>query len=164
MDAFKGTDVTPVRLRTPWSSLRRPDTYTSWIAYANSFYDRHYRRTYDFIVRRLHHIYGAIPGNDMNLSCPSLRYVDVDQEPKRTRINRSLQKKQYYVWDVKARSIRKHIDGWSMLLRYFTEGHSKSMLYAERQRGSSSPSCGDQPFTVSLYTERGTSMLVKRWR
>jgi hypothetical protein len=50
MDAFKGSDVTPTRLRTVWSSSPSPESYTSWIAYANSFWDKKYYHTYDYIV------------------------------------------------------------------------------------------------------------------
>jgi len=164
MDAYKGICVTPVRLRTVWSSSRSPDSYASWVAYANSFWDRRYYAAYDYIVGLLHSVYGAIPDEDMNLSCPSLRYVPDDARPKRSRSNPSLQKREWLVWDLKSPHVDQTIDGWQMLLRFFAEG-MKPAVYDPYDRttvvGLSNP---HQCFSVSSYTRRSTSMLVKRWR
>jgi len=193
MDAFKGVSVTPVRLRTVWSSTPSPNVYTSWIAYANSFYDRSYFTLYDLIVDNLHHTYGAIPDEAMHLACPSLREVTEANKPKLRRLNKNLQKFQYKVLDVKAKSVIHDIDGWSMLLRYFTEGaktnsslpelHDEAMSRIDWQvarriltfehtcrpsaiavRGFDSLSNESDPFSVSSYTYRRASMLVRRWR
>lgn len=187
-DAFQGVDVTPVRLRTVWSSARSPDSYTSWIAYANSFYDRKYTRVYDLIVERLHRLYGAIPGDDMFLTCPSLRFVPIDERPKRRRYNRNLQRLEYNVWDVRSPSINKRIDGWSMLLRYFSESGSakrtfewRNLSFEEQTRRENMRRSGLyadgshhlaeidsfqnlKQFRVGSYTSRRSSMLVRRWR
>jgi hypothetical protein len=159
-DAFKGINVTPLRIRTVWSSSPSPGVYTSWIAYANSFYDRQRYITYDYIVGWLERIYRSIPSDDMNLSCPSLRVVPDSLKPKRFRTNRHLQKREWLVWDVKPVKLQKRIDGWSMLLRFFAEGQR---LNRESDSGHNG---GDvsAPFSVSTYTKRRTSMLVRRWR
>jgi len=170
MDAFQGVDVTPVRLRTVWSSSRRPDVYTSWIAYANSFYDRRYYALYDLIVKELTMIYGPIPGEDMNLSCPSLRRTPLEQRPLRRRWNKNLQKFEYHCFDVKSPTIKKVIDGWSMLLRYFTEKRRPSvrlLVDPDLQEALESnpylrPETGSG--SVSEYTSPRTSELVRRWR
>jgi len=166
MDAFKGKDVTPVRLRTVWSSTPSPDVYTSWIAYANSFYDKRCYSVYYAIVERLRTIYGPIPSDDMNLSCPSLRVVPLDERPKRRRMNKSLQKLEYSVYDVKSPLINHEIDGWSMLLRYFTEGCGPSIVSRNvTRRDVGLESYDPNPaFSVGSYTDRRTSMLVRRWR
>lgn len=193
MDAFKGICVTPVRLRTVWSSEPSPDVYTSWIAYANSFYDRRYYALYDLVVENLHHIYGAIPDEDMHLACPSLRIVAEENRPKQRRYNKSLQKLQYKVYDVKAKSARHTNPGWLGLLRYFTEG-TKTSCFSDDLSGDNVSrmdwtflkhlidaksafgpirtlytgfnelSSSVEPFSVSLYTCRHTSILVRRWR
>jgi hypothetical protein len=164
-DAFNGINVTPVRLRTVWSSSPRPETYTSWIAYANSFYDRKRFLTYDLIVRELLHVYREIPDASMSLTCPSLRETPDGAKPKRRRWNKSLQKLEYYVTDIKSPVINKEIDGWSMLLRYFTEGHKSSVQFPTgiHQQASVHYKVAEA-FSVSTYTKRGTSMLVRRWR
>jgi hypothetical protein len=163
MDAYKGVNVTPVRFRTVWSSTPSASVYTSWIAYANSMYDKHYYRTYDLIVGWLHQTYGDIPDDDMKLSCPSLRIVSADKRPKHRRNNKSLQKLEYYVRDIKSISVNKDIDGWSMLLRYFTEKQGRP-LDPYVKPGASSIYMPEAPFAASLYTRRRTSMLVRRWR
>lgn len=75
-DAFKGVEVTPVRIRTVWSSSRSPESFASWIAYANSLFERKYYSSYNYIVDKLHRLYGCIPSKDMHLACPSLHRVD----------------------------------------------------------------------------------------
>jgi hypothetical protein len=170
MDAYRGVDVTPVRLRTVWSSHRDPGVYASWIAYANSFFDRRYYTTYDVIVRALHSVYGAIADDSISLKrYPSLREVDEDLKPKKSRINKDLQKSQYYVWDLKPKKIKRDLNSWSQLLRYFAEvgndrnrDTSHSLLGTELERSLN----GDflDPFSTSQYTSRRTSMLVRRWR
>lgn len=163
LDAFMGVDVTPVRFRTVWSSSRSPDTYCSWIAYANSLYDRCYRSSYDYVVTSLHQVYGAIPSQDMHLACPSLREVEPNWCPRKSRTNHSLQKRQWKVWDIKAPRIIHESSGWSMLLRYFSEGSRAKPDYSIRTEPSA-PFIEEQPFRVRSYTRRGTSMLVRRWR
>jgi hypothetical protein len=166
MDAFKGVNVTPVRFRTVWSPSPSPNVYTSWIAYANSFWDRGYYRTYDLIVSWLYSVYGCIPDDDMNLSCPSLRYVLEEQRPKRRRTNKKLQKLEYLVTDVTSPATTYVMDGWSMLLRFFAEStRDLPMSSLAEQR----PKVFDaiehrEPFSVSQYTNRRSSMLVRRWR
>ena len=166
MDAFQGVNVTPVRLRTVWSSTPSPDTYTSWIAYANSYWDKGYYRTYDFIVERLHSVFGPIPSDDMFLTCPSLREVSEDQRPRRWRTNKRLQKREWYVLDVQSPVYIKKMDGWSMLLRYFAEGTTDSVMPSptEKHQKVWMPLEAPSPFSVSLYTNRRSSMLVRRWR
>jgi hypothetical protein len=98
VDAFKGHDVTPLRYRKAWSPSRSPETYASWISYANSLYVRKYHDSYDLVVGWLTRCYGSIPDKDMvSNTCPSLIEVPEQYRPKRYRINRHLQKRQWYV-------------------------------------------------------------------
>jgi len=65
-DAYRGTDVTPTKIRSVYtvnraSSNRRArlakDTYASWVAYSNAFYEAGYYKTAAFIeeeIRKLH--------------------------------------------------------------------------------------------------------------
>lgn len=158
-DAFNGVEVTPVRFRTVWSSSRSPDSYCSWVAYANSCYDRKYYRVYDYIVERLLLLYGAIPSEDMHLTCPSLREVPADKIPKVRRYNRHLQRLEYNVWDLKTPSINKRIDGWSMLLRYFSEAAGPSRAYVDGLRNRHRPIEDRSPFSVSRYTRDRKSVV-----
>jgi hypothetical protein len=161
MDAFMGICVTPVRIRTVWSSSPSPESYTSWISYANSFFSKKYYNVYNYIVEALSLVYKEIPDKSMNLSCPSLESVPESIRPKRKRVNYNLQRLQYYVYDVKAPLIRKSINGWSMLLRWFTEGNK---AYPSVRSQWSKDDVLSHPFSVGQYTKRRSSMLVRRWR
>jgi len=163
VDAFKGINVTPVRLRTVWDESPRPDVYTSYISYANAYWDRRYYTTYEYIVARLNAIYGPIPDASMNLSCPSLRVAPAEHGVFRRRFNKGIQKMQYLVRDITSPSVNHEIDGWSMLLRYFTEAQRPTLDLSDRHSGSAS-SFLEAAFSVSRYTKRHTSKLVWRWR
>lgn len=165
MDAFEGNDVTPVRLRTVWSSSRSPDVYTSWIAYANSCYDRRYYHTYYLIVGMLESVYGPIPDESMHLACPSLRLVPEPVRLTKQRVNRKLQKLQFYVWDVKSPKVIKEIDGWQMLLRFFAESTNDNLRSPfEPRDGFADPLKDREPFSVRSYTQRRSSILARCWR
>lgn len=166
MDAFKGIEVTPVRFRTVWSSTPSPESYSSWIAYANDCYDRGYLSVYEKIVEWLHQLYGEIPSEDMDIeSSPSLRWVPKEKRPKRRRIHpKGYQTLQWYVWCVKSPSITKEVDGWMMLLRYFTEHANHLNRQPVEAKMQDCPLKYSDAFLVRQYTRRDTSMLVKRWR
>jgi len=168
MDAYKGKSVTPVKIRTGWSSHRCPDSYVSYVSYANEFYVRGYYNVYELLVERLVRLYGPIPEVSMNLSCPSLISVQKEHLPKRWRINPFLQKKEWYVTDVKAvKSIRMK-KGWNALLRFFSVGTSDTPLSKLNTVKAVGTACGGSlegsHFSVSSYTKQRTNYLVRGWR
>lgn len=166
MDAFQGVDVTPVRLRTVWDESPRPGVYSSYIAYANRYWDRRCFNVYDLIVKRLVAVYGNIPGQDMNLSCPSLRESPAEPSSFRRRTNIGLQKLQYKVRVVTTPSVHHHLDGWSKLLRFFTESNrpEEEITDASSDEFENLHSELLIPFSASRYTKRHASILVWRWR
>jgi hypothetical protein len=166
-DAYKGVNVTPVRIRTTWARRPSPNVYSSWISYANSFHKQHFHKTYDFIVRLLLDVYREIPEDDGYNTYPSLIEVPESNQPKRTRTNSALQKRQKLVWDLEARPLYKQIDGWSMLLRFFAEVDHTPFVKKDvstRRCSVTGPLEIRVPFSVRSYTRRNTSVLVKRWR
>jgi len=171
VDAFEGINVTPVRLRTVWSSSRSPDSYASWVAYANSFYQRKYFHTYDYIVGLLSELYRTIPDKSLkHLGVPYLMETPETMETPKTRVNPDYQSLEYNVWVLKSPVVYQSISGWSMLLRYFAE--------KANSRNANTPTSNDSPrfkpewaiealersFSVREYTRPRTSMLVRRWR
>lgn len=77
IDAYKGIDVSPVRIRTVWESRRSPAVYASWLSYANSLYLRGYLRCADAIALGLEAIYGPIHrDNSCSGLTPSLYFGD----------------------------------------------------------------------------------------
>jgi len=163
-DAFKGINVTPVRLRTVWESTPRPNVYTSWIAYANQLFDRRCYSTYNYIVSGLEAIFGPIPDEGMNLSCPSLRVSSASKTSFKRKQDRDLQKVLYRVRVEESPSVTQVLDGWQMLLRYFSEATSDIPLRPGEHRDGHDRFIPIEPFAVSRYTKRHTSMLVWRWR
>jgi len=164
VDAFKGVSVTPVRLRTVWTSSRSPDSYTSWIAYANSFWERGYLHTYDYIVRHLSLLYGPIPTKDrVENTVPSLCGVSKHIVKPHSRYNVDLQKTERLCWVTTNKSVRVRTDGWNKLFRFFIEAASKRTVSPSDQELLSQV-LHPESFSVSSYTRRNTSMLVKRWR
>jgi hypothetical protein len=169
MDAYAGIEITPVRFRTVWSSSRRPDTYTSWIAYANQLYVRQYYNTYNLIVEKLLEIYKSIPDVSMQLACPSLIVVPEDHLPKRRRSNSNLQRLEWKVRTLGVRRIKHSMKGWDMLLRYFAEACSSDSLNAPndspRRCGVGSLTVREDraPFSVESYTKRDDTRLIERW-
>lgn len=179
-DAYKGVRVTPLRLRNVWSSTPSPESYSSWIAYANQFYDRKYYHTYWMIANRLKAVYRCIPSDELRIVTPegmtdvvpSLREVPDNWEKPKSRINEGLQKKEFLVREISSRLSKKTIDGWSMLLRWFTEGRRAVPDYVLKRQQSNKtevlldPEADDisQPFSVSSYTKRKSTKMVFRWR
>jgi len=121
MDAFKGVPVTPLRFRTVWSSSASPDAYVSWMAYATSLYHLRYFESYDYIVSQLLAIYGELPDGGPDLGYPCLPEVPDNGKVSKHRTNRRLQKRERKVLVVETPTVQKEIDGWLMLLRYFSE-------------------------------------------
>lgn len=182
VDAFKGINVTPIRIRTVWSSTRAPDAFSSWLEYARSFYEKRHFGVYNYIVEALVDLYGPLPEDrDRTGSEFSLPYVPVAWRPPR-RWHTGYQKFQYKTLQVVSKSVNRPINGWSMLLRYFTETTSDCPLPdADSQRvrhenilcdGTPAPVSLDvaiarlsrPAFTVSSYTQRDRSMLRYVWR
>jgi len=181
-DAYKGHLVTPVRMRTLWSSTPSPSVITSYLAYANALYDRGYYIAYEAIAKDLYQIYGSLPQvtKDQEKSTVigtlGLRDVPSEWRQPQSRFNIRLQKVEYNLLDVTARVIKKKLSGWKMLLRYFTDGHRTDtlQLLARRLRPPSDEEADTTKekdrflpvtsFDASLYTKRGTVCLVRRWR
>ena len=61
VDAYKGVEVQPVRIKTVWRSDRDASTYASWVSYSNSLWMRGFCSTANHIARELEKIYGSIP-------------------------------------------------------------------------------------------------------
>jgi len=185
MDAYRGKDVTPVRLRTVWSSLLSADVLTSYCAYANALQNAskqnvlrgrvQYPTLAGLLAEVLVSNFGAIPSTDMGLPCPSLDVLP-DATPRlRHRVHKEFQKLQYRVWTTKAVQSEYYLDGWSCLLRYFTEAPAtpmyenvfqtaEAMALAVKSHWNMWVSDPTVPFSVSTYTHRRTSALVRRWR
>lgn len=61
VDAYRGVNVTPMRIKHRWSSRPHPSAYVAWCSYANQLYVRGYIRAAMKIAVELGRIYGPIP-------------------------------------------------------------------------------------------------------
>jgi len=172
VDAFKGENVTPVRIRTPWLDRPSPASYCSWLAYANQLYMKGYYVPYDYIVEHIGAVYGTeIPSLASGISAPGLVEVPAEWPALTRRWHKGSQRWLHRVNYVRGVTVTKEIDGWSMLLRHFTQvptyndpfpnqSHIRKLL---EQHGHVL-NVARTAFAVRQYTPRDTSMLVKAWR
>lgn len=179
LDAFKGVDVTPVRIRTVWSSHRSPESYSSYIAYANAMWVRKHYTVYDCIVEKLISLYKEIPSKDIGdysstaerpweqfNSVPSLYYVPEHGRVRRKRINPGLQRPEYRVLTLCPKVRKATLSGWKMLLRYFSEANANyelSRLCRPSPDGEPAPSYY-KAFSVREYTCAKRIKLRYAWR
>jgi hypothetical protein len=176
-DAFRGVRVTPVRVRTLWTSRPSPKSYLSHIAYANAFRKNGYNNVSDAITEWLCRLYGEVPCSDMYLNVPALTVVPEAHRPRKSRINARLQKREWYVYSPRAQVVKRQIPGWLMLLRYFSETGSTDRAPGlwlsdilndkPRRSGMEALNCVDYmvlPFSVRSYTPRDSVVLEKSWR
>lgn len=168
LDAFAGVDVTPLKMRTVWSSHRCPHVLASWISYANSFWQKRYYNMYWYIADKLFKVYGSIPERVRSTDPLSLAVVPEHLRPSLRRWNSKLQKLEHKVISIRPVRINREIAGWSMLLRYFTEGqrqpaHDPNVIGHSQARPDQAE-VFIPPFSVRSYTKRKTVKIVYRWR
>lgn len=163
VDAYRGKNVTPVRIRTRWQNHQSPSVFESWISYSNSLFEHGYVRAANLIAARLGAIYGSIPqtvGDTLNV--PHLRYLTevVDQPPIRRNVR--LQHLESRCTVVRVKSLPYKADGWTRLLQWFSKTNAKN---------TSSKPGGDQgvrglpfrPYDTRRYTERQGAELSQKW-
>lgn len=124
MDAYKGVDVTPVRLRTVWTARSTDgEAYASYVSYANNLLANGYVAAYEFLLERLSSVYGGIPYGTETAPYPALLVADVRQALMRnrrmfrSRFNAELQRWEVLLKKVESRKVLSTLDGWQRLLR-----------------------------------------------
>lgn len=179
MDAYQGEQVTPVRIRTVWASDPCPSAYASYCSYANEFYSRGYYNTHEYIVRCLYEDYGPLTASEWDLPVPSIVELPEKYRAWKVRSHKGLQKLQRKVLSLRSKSEVKTIDGWSMLLRYFTQkvGYvkqpaidDKGLTTNDTPRRCGVPATNDglnelvrPSFSAESYTDRNAVSLAYRW-
>lgn len=174
MDAFRGSDVTPVRIKTAWNPSFAANTYVSYIEYSNRMYKLGYKNCSEFIAAAVQAHFGPVPSAEMGFkSVPSLSCIPDNSRLFRRRVNSNYQRLEWRVPVIRARSYSKELPGWLMLLRHFTEGGSEPVSdrpISDTDRSSPrflSPAqkwVEKEPFRVRRYTRRNDIELSWRWR
>jgi hypothetical protein len=124
MDAFKGVQVTPTRVKKPWSGLRSDGVaYTSWIQLANNLLANGYTEAYEFIHGELKKTYGKIPYGLPTSPFPCLTVPEYSVADSRNRkqfkfrYNHDRQVIEFRVPFTRSRHQAVELDSWPRLLR-----------------------------------------------
>lgn len=145
-DAYKGIDVTPVRLRKTWShhAVQDASQLVSYVAFHNAMYQKGYRRVATYVRHLVESLYGRLPYVDYTVEKDSLSkeylispgrvigWYCHDVIPLRlnklihirTRFNRETHVMQVKGYSVTKTPKRWRISGWEALLRYFGNGRT----------------------------------------
>lgn len=166
-DAYKGVDITPIKLKSVWKSSGRiaPGTLAAYVSYSNSFWQAGYLSTAQFIEKQIRKVYPFVPVNNdvtqvnaskegwrnvspkgISFYRPHLRASMVNSVP--IRWNRKLQRREVLTPMVRPTSFRGKADS----------------SWREMLRRKSAPSQHKQPGTYTLprrvELRRGWSQLV----
>jgi len=124
MDAFKGEDVTPVKVRKLWSGRRTDATaYAAYTEYANHFARNGWAEVASFIREKLIKAYGPVPYGTRKASYPCIEVPDAweamleNKRLFRSRWNRSLQRLEFRVKRLTTVRRPTSLDGWHRLTR-----------------------------------------------
>jgi hypothetical protein len=144
-DAYKGVEVTPIRLRTQWGhrGIRDASELVSWVELSNSLHRSGYWMAASFIQELVEDRYGLLPYKRDSVPTPSKGgssdsgligwvrpHVTESRENKRrgirARMNPNTHVLEYRSWII--RPVRKTyvVDGWKECLRVLNTGSTQS--------------------------------------
>jgi len=124
LDAFKGVEVTPLRLKKLWSGQQYDGSaLQSYCALANSLSKGPYKFASDYIWWMIECTYGRIPYGTLRSSFPCrvvndpLQAEALNRPLFRRRFNRKYQRVEYFLPKLVFSRRRSFLDGWPRLLR-----------------------------------------------
>jgi len=125
MDAFRGVDVTPTRLKKLWSaSLNDGVALASYTSVANQMVAKGYMLTASKLWKKIQETYGFIPYGTRQSSFPCYEVNDpaVAEEMNlqcgvRTRFSDRYQRFEFRVKRIISKKLESTLDGWTRLLR-----------------------------------------------
>jgi len=144
MDAFKGTQVTPTRLKAPWTG-RMSDgrCYVSYLEFSNHLEAKGYVDAAGYIRRELEKVYGVLPRGTSFSSFPCVT-VSTPEEAEafnklhfRRRWNKALQRFEFKMLRTSSRRMTSKLDDWPRLLRQqvLPTGTETSTIVVPRSMG-----------------------------
>jgi len=124
VDAFKGVDVSPSRLRTQWTGRYTDGSaYASYIALMNQLFIKDYFLAYRYLLERIEETYGKVPFGLSTSSFPC-RIVSnaLEAEIRNSRDffrrwNPKIQLFEFKVLSLFSKRQKTQLDGWPRLLR-----------------------------------------------
>lgn len=125
VDAYKGSNVTPTRIRTPWSENPSDGSvYESWIAYSNHLRDGGFHYASDYMIDQVERVWGKVPHGVATSGFPcriEKSYVLAlclnDDKRIRLRFNTELHRAEAKVLVLRTKTVPSVLDGWSRCLR-----------------------------------------------
>jgi len=137
MDAYKGVDVTPLRLKRLWMNGRRqaPETICAYVAFSNAAYARGFHRVASDTSDAVTEILGPLPVLPERAHDPQSRtgceygvlalvrhysHASIDTTKWQVRFNPDLQCREYRLLQAVPRKVIVGSDDWRMVLRRFT--------------------------------------------
>jgi hypothetical protein len=128
MDAYKGTPVTPVKVRTVWTG--KPSNgmeFASYVEYANAFSRGGYTNTSQFLFKTVEAVFGRLPYGTPNSSfpsrnCHSTLYALIRnlESGFKVRWNPNTCQSEIKAYVLRGRRVPSTLDGWPRLLRSFS--------------------------------------------
>lgn len=125
-DAFRGVDVTPLRMKAVWYHRRvNANTIEAYVGHSNMAYARGYQRVAAFTRQLVETQLGPLPEIPMGWGDRAYlafrRHVSAFQpEGNRIRYNDKLHRMEVRGWTSRAPKIKVPSDAWSMILRRLT--------------------------------------------
>lgn len=121
MDAYKGVNVAPIKVKTPWSTSKRSkfEAFQAYVDYSNLFYKHGYWRTSSFLRGLLDRTFGSLPYTPSgSYSYPSyVSYtIQSPQGRRKRRWNAHLHRFEWKVKVVRSRSTPNPLQGWRAVL------------------------------------------------
>jgi len=147
-DAYKGIDVTPIRLRNTWSHTgkRDPSELVSYVELSNSLWEAGYWQVSTAIQSMVERRYGVLPyvkektkyldrHGRWKISSPSVigwyrshvnHHALNRKSVLRRRLSQRFQRIEYKTWVVKPKYKKYQVDGWKECLRVLNTGSTGS--------------------------------------
>jgi hypothetical protein len=150
VDAFMGTDVTPVYLASVADEVK-PGDVQSAVDVSNTCYRSGLLNLGNLVVERIpQHIIDELTISRMPGPSTLLFTYSSGYNGHRTKLNRDLQRLEYRTLVVEPKSVHQQRDGWESLLQYFVEAPTSDEF-------------GVKPKWRSGWSKKGRTRLVRRW-
>jgi len=145
MDAFMGTDVTPVYMASIDDEVK-PGNVQSAVDISNDCYKAGLLNLGNLVMERVPEQIRSFLAVSRQPGPSTLLFTySSGLKATRRRINKSLQREEYMTFETRFTSKRVRRDGWESLFQYFTENPSQETNWS------------------SGYDTRGRTKLVRRW-
>jgi len=170
VDAYKGIDVTPLKLKGLWRTGRKqkPETIISWVAFSNAIRERGYRNCASLMLEAVESRVGKLPTLPSRYKPLVVKHRDILQYgilaaiddcshvslPNTTwqvRFNPDLQVREWKGLQAVPRKVTVASDDWSMVLRRHGSRRDARILSNEQH---------DDP---GFFTVRRSVTLKRRW-